>query len=56
MEKVEQKNKSTPGQRHLIEVYESVRDLLPDYGRQTWEPFVRMGRRAHLRNESENIM
>ena len=38
MEKVEQKNKSTPGQRHLMEVYASVRDLLPDYGRQTWEP------------------
>jgi hypothetical protein len=48
---MEPKNKSTPGQRHLMEVYASIRDMLPESNRGTWRPFVRMGRLAKKMKE-----
>ena len=45
MQKVEQKNKSTPGQQHLMDVYASIRDMLPESKRSTWRPFFKMGRK-----------
>ena len=44
MQKLEQKNKSTPGQQQLMDVYASIRDMLPESTRNTWRPFFRMGR------------
>ena len=42
---MEQKNKSTPGQQQLMDVYASIRDMLPESKRSTWKPFVSMGRK-----------
>ena len=34
---MEQKNKSTPGQQQLMDVYASIRDMLPESNRSTWQ-------------------
>ena len=47
MKQVEKRNKSTPGQQHLMDVYASIRDMLPEDDETTWAPFIAMGKQVY---------
>lgn len=45
------KNITNKGQRDLIRVYESIAHLLPPTSPETWEAWIRLGKKLETKNK-----